>query len=176
MFDFSIILDNHSHTPLFEQLTAALRDAIDSGRLKPGEKFPSVRMLSSRLGISRATVIKSLEILYGQGYLASEPGKATTVSLPQALNITQILSEPTDYGEAEAVSVDGSPFLNRILAQDDLNFLPHLNYLAPPEDRLPLTTWRRVLKNACSSDEVAEAGYPQDPMGYLPLRQALSKF
>ncbi|WP_181784888.1 GntR family transcriptional regulator, partial [Pseudonocardia pini] len=37
-------------------LTAALREAVDSGRLPPGARLPSSRSLAADLGLARNTV------------------------------------------------------------------------------------------------------------------------
>ena len=54
--DFAITLDQHSTTSLHKQLYDELRQAILTGRLKPGERVPSTRTLSQSLGVSRTTV------------------------------------------------------------------------------------------------------------------------
>ena len=48
-------LDRGSGVPLGEQIYRALRSAIGSGRLPPGTRLPSTRVLAAGLGVARNT-------------------------------------------------------------------------------------------------------------------------
>ncbi|MDT0551414.1 GntR family transcriptional regulator, partial [Streptomyces lonegramiae] len=52
-------LDRDSKRPLHRQLADGLRDAIRSGRLTPGSRMPSTRVLSADLGVSRRLVVEA---------------------------------------------------------------------------------------------------------------------
>ena len=75
--------------PLQLQLRRSVIQAIRDGRLRPGERMPSVRTLAERLGIARNTVVLAYRTLAVQGYLerrersghyvsADQPGEAPT--------------------------------------------------------------------------------------------------
>ncbi|NLG69399.1 MAG: GntR family transcriptional regulator [Firmicutes bacterium] len=72
-----------SAVPIYQQLEDYIRDHIESGQLKPGDRLPSETELSKRYRISRMTVRKALERLEFSGYLERYPGKGTFVAAPK---------------------------------------------------------------------------------------------
>jgi DNA-binding transcriptional MocR family regulator len=72
-------LDRGSNLPLHEQVFDQLRKMIDRNVLAPGTRLPSTRTLALKHGISRTTVLRAYEELWGRGYLESRPGSYTTV-------------------------------------------------------------------------------------------------
>lgn len=66
-------LDRSSRTSLTIQLYEALRDAIESRYLAPGENLLSIRQASSELGLSRTTVENAYQRLLLEGYVESRP-------------------------------------------------------------------------------------------------------
>ena len=67
--------------PLRSQLENRLREAIRSGRLRPGERLPSSRELARALGTSRGLVQECYGQLQAEGYLSTRVGSATTVAV-----------------------------------------------------------------------------------------------
>ena len=57
--------------PLYEALYRCIRGDILSGALKPGEKLPSKRALSSHLEVSKITVEAAYSQLLAEGYICS---------------------------------------------------------------------------------------------------------
>lgn len=57
--------------PLYEALYRCIRSDILSGALKPGEKLPSKRALSSHLEVSKITVETAYNQLLAEGYICS---------------------------------------------------------------------------------------------------------
>jgi GntR family transcriptional regulator len=76
----SVKLDRASDAPLHAQLREAILDAIDSGRLQPGDRLPSETDLCRRFGISRTTVRQALTMLELEGALRREQGRGTFVA------------------------------------------------------------------------------------------------
>ena len=75
-----IILNNSSMIPVYEQLTAQIKQAIISGGLAEGEGLPSVRNLSAELRISALTVKKAYDKLEEEGFVVTVHGKGTYVT------------------------------------------------------------------------------------------------
>jgi DNA-binding transcriptional regulator YhcF (GntR family) len=67
-------------TPLYEQVVYAATRAIISGRLRPGDHFPSVRALSRELKINPNTAHKILTSLVDAGLLEIRIGSAPVVA------------------------------------------------------------------------------------------------
>ncbi|MFH8559241.1 GntR family transcriptional regulator [Streptomyces celluloflavus] len=72
-------LDPTSDRAVFRQIADQLREAIDKGRFKEGDKLPSETELVEHYGVSRMTVRNSLSLLQGEGLVVSEHGKGVFV-------------------------------------------------------------------------------------------------
>jgi GntR family transcriptional regulator / MocR family aminotransferase len=73
-------LDRTSSEPLYRQVATSVRRAIDDGRLRPGQRVPSVRVLAAQLGVGRLTIATAYEQLAAEGYLVSRMGFGTIVA------------------------------------------------------------------------------------------------
>ena len=62
-----------------EQVVFAVKKAMVSGRLRPGDEFPSVRALSRELRINPNTAHKVMATLTADGLLEVRPGIGTFV-------------------------------------------------------------------------------------------------
>lgn len=82
--------------PLYYQIKARLLEAIESGQLKPGDRVPSERELTTQFGVSRMTARQALTELETQGYLYRLQGKGTFVSTPK---LEQPLAGLTSFTE-----------------------------------------------------------------------------
>ena len=67
-------------SPLYEQVVYAATKAIVSGRLSPGDDFPSVRVLSRELKINPNTAHKVVTRLVDAGLLEIRQGSAPVVT------------------------------------------------------------------------------------------------
>jgi GntR family transcriptional regulator len=77
MLSFPIELK--SGPPVSEQLVYAVKKAIIGGTLQPGQRFPSVRVLSQELRINPNTAHKAVGLLIEEGLLQARPGIGTVV-------------------------------------------------------------------------------------------------
>ena len=66
--------------PAYEQVVYAVKKAIISGALKPGDRFPSVRALSQELRINPNTAHKVVAALVNEKLLEVKPGIGTIVA------------------------------------------------------------------------------------------------
>lgn len=70
---------------LYEQVVYASVKAMVSGQLRPGDAYPSVRVLSRELKINPNTAHKVVAHLVSQGFLEALPGIGTVVApIPDA--------------------------------------------------------------------------------------------
>ncbi|HEX4658732.1 MAG TPA: PLP-dependent aminotransferase family protein [Streptosporangiaceae bacterium] len=136
-------------------LEAALRDAVQAGRLAAGTRLPSSRTLAADLGIARNTVADAYNQLVAEGWLTARQGSGTRVAGIAA----DLVAPPALPAAAEAglpISYDlraGSP---------DLSSFPRSAWLA---------AGRKAL-NAASSRAL---GYG-DSRGRPELRSALAGY
>src|SRR5262245_39604616 len=73
-------LDRDSRDPLHRQLADGLRNAIRTGRLTPGRRRPSTRVLAADLGVSRRLAVDAYSQLVAEGFLYSRQGSGTRVA------------------------------------------------------------------------------------------------
>lgn len=66
--------------PLYEQLAAALRAAVERGELAPGTRLPSERRLAGELGVSRGTVVAAYGVLRDADLVRSRQGSGSVVA------------------------------------------------------------------------------------------------
>lgn len=64
----------------YQQVIYAVKKALVSGRLRPGDRFPSVRTLSQELKINPNTAHKAVAALVDDGLLEVHPGVGTVVA------------------------------------------------------------------------------------------------
>ena len=77
--ELTVVLERSGALPLPVQLADGIRSQVSSRALAPGDALPSTRLLASRLGVSRGTVVAAYDQLIGEGYLRAEQGRPTTV-------------------------------------------------------------------------------------------------
>jgi GntR family transcriptional regulator len=75
---FRVPFKTGAHT--YEQVVYAAKKAIISGALKPGDGFPSVRVLSQELRINPNTAQKAVAALAEEGLLTIKPGIGTVIA------------------------------------------------------------------------------------------------
>ena len=66
--------------PITEQVLFAVKRAVVAGQLKPGEAFPSVRVLSQELRINPNTAHKIIATLVAEGVLVTTPAVGSVVA------------------------------------------------------------------------------------------------
>jgi GntR family transcriptional regulator len=76
--------DPTSRVPIYRQLTDQVRHAVARGRLRPGTRLPSVRVLSRELVINPNTVARAYTELEREGVLNTRQGLGVFVAEPQA--------------------------------------------------------------------------------------------
>ena len=76
---FEISLDDDSSQTFNEQIIAKIKEAIARGRLRAGERLPSVRGLADRLGVAPGTVARAYADLSRQGVLEGDRVKGARV-------------------------------------------------------------------------------------------------
>ena len=81
----NIVVKNNSNSPIYEQISSQMKDAIVLGTLKQGELLPSIRSLAKDLRVSVITTKRAYEELERDGFIVSVPGKGSYVAEQSAL-------------------------------------------------------------------------------------------
>jgi DNA-binding GntR family transcriptional regulator len=75
-----VTIDHLSGTPVYQQLAALLRAAIESGELEPDRPLPSYVTLMQRYGVARGTAAKAVRVLVDDGLARVVPGRGVYVT------------------------------------------------------------------------------------------------
>lgn len=67
-------------SPIAEQIAFAAKRAVVTGQLRPGDRFPSVRLLSQELRINPTTAHRVITFLVEEGVLVATPTVGTVVA------------------------------------------------------------------------------------------------
>ena len=136
-------------------LEAALREAVQTGRLAPGTRLPSSRTLAADLGIARNTVAEAYAQLGAEGWLTARQGSGTRVAS------TAVVSA----GPAAGIR----PPLGARAARYDLR--PG----SPDLSAFPRSGWLSAARKALSGAPSRALGY-SDPRGRPELRTVLAAY
>ncbi len=68
--------------PIYEQIVHAVKRALATGHLQPGDRFPAVRTISSELGVNPNTVQKAATVLINLGLLEIRSGQGSFIAQP----------------------------------------------------------------------------------------------
>ena len=75
-----VSIDPRDPTPIYAQLNSALRAAIATGRLSPGDQLPTVRQLAVELRVNANTVARVYGELERDGVLETRRGVGSFVA------------------------------------------------------------------------------------------------
>jgi GntR family transcriptional regulator len=79
-----VSIDTRDATPIYAQLERALRAAIASGRLRPGDQLPTVRQLAVDLEVNANTVARVYSDLERAGVIETRRGVGSFISASPA--------------------------------------------------------------------------------------------
>jgi GntR family transcriptional regulator / MocR family aminotransferase len=173
-----IPLDRQKAEPLYQQITAFIRQGIQSGRLAPDLRLPSTRRLAQDLGVNRITVEAAYAELESEGLIISKIGSGSYV-LPQ----TQIPLLPKAAPgapwplwqqeiQADAVT-EYTGNTDQIFKEaghpDPISFASGIG----DYQRFPVDDFRKIIQSVMRRDGIAALEYGEDN-GYAPLRKTVA--
>ncbi|PRH20556.1 MocR-like pyridoxine biosynthesis transcription factor PdxR [Burkholderia multivorans] len=150
--------------PIYLQLYRRYRDAITAGKLRPGDRVPSVRSLASELNLARGTVEAAYQMLSSEGYFVTLGAAGTRVA-PALADPAQTVARHAKVRvvreslHAPTVTSNVRPFQLGV----------------PALDAFPRKTWARIAGRSLRTLDAAAMMSP-DPAGYLPLRRAIAAY
>ena len=166
-----VALDRRLARPLHRQLYDGYREAIVDGRLRPGQRLPSTRILARELAISRMPVVLAFEQLVAEGYLQSRVGAGSFVS-------TTLRGPAATPGQPRAQAARrGRRRIPRdtlpISAEPWLDSSGPFRVAQPALDEFPIRVWARLVARRARLLPRRQMMY-SDSMGFAPLREALA--
>lgn len=136
-------------------LMEALREAVRTGRLAPGTRLPSSRVLAADLGVARNTVADAYAELVAEGWLTARQGSGTRIaqrSAPRRTDPVAVRPRPARRGAGHSLK-PGSPDLSAF----------------------PRTAWLKAARKALTAAPDEAFGYG-DPQGRVELRTVLAEY
>src|SRR5262245_56583140 len=167
-WDVTLDLGAPAEVPLYRRIARGIAADVERGRLRPGERLTSTRILAEQLGVNRNTIVAAFEELRAQGWIEGRSTRGTFVArtLPahradDAAPSTVGFDLPEPLPEHRPLA--RRPGLRLLLGGvPDLRLLPH---------RELARAWRRALQGSRGRRAVDYA----DPQGNERLRVALGE-
>jgi GntR family transcriptional regulator / MocR family aminotransferase len=173
--------------PLFRQIFNGLRNAILTGKLKPGTCLPSTRQLAEDLNVSRNTVLSAYDQLLAEGYLEGTAGSGTFVArnLPEE-RLQPGPIAPRVHGhhyQSRSPSKRGRKLAANLPDAGEVrlgDLLPYRNpipfrYPTPELASFPFNIWSKLMAkyNRNPSYDLLDYSYPA---GYPRLREVIAAY
>jgi len=149
-----IPIDISGSMPIYRQIQSYFEDQISAGKLPAGVKLPATRLLASRLGVSRITVMNAYAELAAEGLVCNREGtwplwQRSVSSNDPADDDISCLIVPEMSGTISFASGYGDPEL------------------------IPIDDLCKAARGSLRRNPV-ETFAATDPRGYLPLRRTIS--
>lgn len=140
---------------IYENLYENLRNDIEAGRLRPGEKLPSKRAMAEYYRIGVKTVVHAYEQLVAEGYLEAKEKRGYYVAKIYG-QIYSATNMKTSVEKKEQFVVDFS-----------VNHLPY--------QKFPISVWKKVMREVLTKyeNELIES---TDWRGTLELRNVIAAY
>jgi len=154
-----ITLDRTVAGPVYQQIVARLRAAIESGALAPGARLPASRVLATQLGVARGTVETAYALLVGEGTIVARGAAGTLVS-------------PELAGRGAPVA---PPLVRRGVVPAPPEPIRPFRMGLPALDAFPRKLWARLAVREARGLAEADLLHP-DPLGLPALRTAIASY
>lgn len=161
MNDLLIPLKEDSRFPMYRQIYDHIKNEIQKGKMKAGEKLPSSRILAKNLCISRSTVDMAYDQLLAEGYIESVPCKGYYVCQMEGIYFDRKKKKFPEVNSGQKPS-------DTVYRWDFA-----LNGIAP--GGFPHNIWRKLSREVLSQegDSLFQLG---DPCGEPGIRQAVAEY
>lgn len=161
MYELTISLDQESKVPMYEQIYQYIKNDIQKGNIRSGEKLPSTRNLSRHLDISRSTVDLAYEQLLSEGYVDAEPYRGYFVN-----QVEDLYQQPMFENKSQSPAT-----IIKNSEEYDYDFSPNGVDLK----HFPYSAWRKISKGILGDDET-EMFRLGDSQGEYGLRNAICNY
>lgn len=175
-------VDLTSGAPRHRQVYDAIRTAILTGRLKPGDRLPATRALAGQLSLSRTTVSDAYDQLQAEGYVRGRLGSGTYV----APNLPKEGLQAAARSASDRQAPRGAPRLSRwgeriagteyrtlLRPAEGTRFAYDLRSHGVARDGFPWDAWESAVERALARNRNRLALYPPS-MGHPDLRDAIA--
>lgn len=171
-----IQLDSNSSIPLFQQVFDQLKSMIECGNLKEGDRLPSTRIFSEKLGVHRTTICRAYDELWALGYIESKQGGYSTVRKRERKIVFAPKAQTDSFYWGPMFSTGYQNMENRISVayKSESSKSIDFRHLAPDKNFMPVEWYRK-----CANQVMVEKGSAVfqygEALGFLPLRETIAK-
>ena len=165
MNELLIPLDLKSKLPIYQQICAYIKNAVQQKDLKPGERLPSSRALARCLSVSRSTVDLAYGQLVSEGYMESVPCKGYYICEIESLYVSGKENTAPACGKEEKLCRDTGVKTCRwdfALNGISVGSFPH-------------NIWKKLTRQVLSEKEDA-LFQPGNPWGEYGFRCAIAEY
>ncbi|OEH93570.1 PLP-dependent aminotransferase family protein [Bacillus solimangrovi] len=161
MLEITLTLEHKGYKPIYIQVYEYFKNEIETGRIPPKSKLPSIRGLAEHLCISRNTIENAYQQLITEGYVHSEPRKRLIVNDIDNALLSQLHSSQLQTNDVKEHRVE--------------RFLYDFRYGNVDLDNIPHTLWKRQMNEVLAMDDEHLIFYG-NKKGDLQLRQQLAHY
>lgn len=154
-------IDKSSDTPLYIQVYKSIKNMIEKKQLKEGDKLPSIRNLSKKLGVNNITIVNAYKLLEQDKYVYSIKGSGTYVRKNYDMDLSYM-----EDGDIELMIGGVLP-----ISKDSINF----SSVSPTPEIFPIKEFKESLIEVLDRDKGNAFMYPEIN-GYEPFRESISYF
>ena len=173
-----VAVERKTAKPLHRQVYDSYRAAIVEGRLRPGQRLPSTRVLASEIGISRFPVLNAYAQLLAEGYLESRIGAGTVVSssLPD-----QVVPRKPAHTLQAAIRSGPRAVAQRCSMLPRTESFPWARVWGPFRvgqvafEQFPIQVWQSLVARRCKRMDERSAHYG-DRRGFDALWEAIANY
>ncbi len=172
-------IDRASKVPAYQQICNRVVDLVDTGALKPGDRLPPTRALSTTIGLHRSSVVRAYNELRALGYLESRGGAYTTIRQRPPTTLSGAATrKDTGLIDWNAVTKPSIHALHTHTAMETIrtstnNEVIDLDRLCADPALAPDDDLRRCINNVLVRTGGAALDYA-DTAGWLPLREVIA--
>jgi len=157
--------------PVVDQVARHYRRAIEQGRLRPGDRLPTIRAVAQHTGVNRATVQDAYRQLQELGLVSATVGRGTSVIAPS--EVVGLEEHPISPG-ARAAWQHLRDQTRMPAADPAVPTVANFAELLPDHDLFPVEDFRSSLERVLERQGGRLLLYGQ-PTGDLELRQQLAE-
>jgi DNA-binding transcriptional MocR family regulator len=155
-------LNAGSEVPLYRQVAEYLRNLIDSGGLRAGDRLPPTRELAAQIGLNRTTISAAYASLEAEGLIKGEVGRGSFVS-----GFPTNAPARIDWTSALTPAASAQPRSSQSRIRIDFTSS------RPAAALFPLAEFQACCRKVLESPELPRLLQLGSPGGYEPLRRHL---
>lgn len=157
---------------LYEGIARNIKSNIETGLLRTGEKLTSVRLLSSELGVSSATVFRAYLELEAEGLIESRPKSGYYVRYKPAERLKPLRKKSITPSVRLITNQD---IIREVIHKPNGSGVIDLSAAVPSPALLPLAKIKKSIQRSYLNDALVATRY-EESGGNLSLRRYIAQF